>query len=298
MNKGIVWLSTLLAIATGGLLAYIGSTRGAHTATGISIYAIVIAGTFILQWIAFIPSWLKRSERFFDSMGSVGFILAVWAALLVSEGSNLRSVAITVCITLWAIRLGAFLTHRIAKTGSDKRFNKIKHDFSLLFMTWTLQALWICVTSSAALVAITSQTTVSSIDAWLVVGAVLWILGMGIEISADFQKSRFRIVPENQNKFITEGLWSWSQHPNYFGEILLWIGIAVMAVPTMYQWQFVTLGSPIFVWLLLTRISGIRMLDAKARKEWGADPEYIQYAKRTPKLILWPPKTNHVVERE
>lgn len=225
-------------------------------------------------------------------MGACGFIVVVWGAMLASDAINVQSCVIAVCITVWAIRLGVFLTRRVLKAGSDQRFDEIKQDSSLFFMAWTLQALWISVTASAALVALTSRDTASNIDTWLLAGATLWIAGFGIETTADFQKSRFRKLPENQQNFMSDGLWAWSQHPNYFGEILLWIGIAVIAVPTMQGWQFIALGSPVFVWLLITKVSGMRMLDERAAKRWGDNPEYEQYVNRTSKLILWPPSTN------
>ena len=90
---------------------------------------------------------------------------------------------------------------------------------------------------------------------------------------------------ENEGKFIDEGLWKFSRHPNYYGEITLWLGIALIAFPVLEGWQLLTLISPIFVYILLTRISGISMLERRADKKWGEDPDYQIYKKTTPSLL-------------
>ena len=116
------------------------------------------------------------------------------------------------------------------------------------------------------------------------------IVGFAFEVVADEQKRRFRKDGANSNRFIQSGLWAWSQHPNYFGEILLWVGIAVIAFPVLQGWQYATLISPLFVWLLLTKISGVRMLDASAKRRWGEDTDYQKYRETTPTLIPRPPR--------
>ena len=103
------------------------------------------------------------------------------------------------------------------------------------------------------------------------------------EAIADYQKRKFRA--ENQKKFIQTGLWSLSRHPNYFGEIVLWFGIAVMAFPVFTGWQFVSLVSPVFVFLLLTRVSGIPILEKHADDTWGKKKDYQVYKEKTPVLF-------------
>jgi steroid 5-alpha reductase family enzyme len=105
---------------------------------------------------------------------------------------------------------------------------------------------------------------------------------------ADRQKSAFRSDPANAGRFISSGLWAWSRHPNYFGEIVLWVGVALIALPVLSGWQHVTLVSPLFVYLLLTRISGIPPLERRAEEKWGDDPAYRAYVERTPVLWLRP----------
>ena len=120
-------------------------------------------------------------------------------------------------------------------------------------------------------------------------GAVTWAAGFAVEALADRQKAIFRADPANRDRFITTGLWAWSRHPNYCGEILLWVGVALVAVPALAGWQLVTLISPVFVYLLLTRISGIPLLESRSDAKWGDDPAYQAYKASTPELWLRPP---------
>tara|TARA_B100001564_G_C20280847_1_gene508004 strand:- start:148 stop:609 length:462 start_codon:yes stop_codon:yes gene_type:complete len=149
--------------------------------------------------------------------------------------------------------------------------------------------LWVFLTMAAGLAAITSDVTIPlGIMAYL--GLALWIVGFTIEVIADKQKRVFKKQQNKEKEFITTGLWAWSRHPNYFGEITLWAGLTLIALPVLSGWQLVTLISPVFVYVLLTRISGIPMLENRAIKKWGSDPEYVDYLERTPSLIMKKPK--------
>ncbi len=194
-------------------------------------------------------------------------------------------------VGLWAVRLGTFLYTRVKSVGADTRFDVMKYDFFWFLMTWTLQGLWVFLTSAAALAAVTAAGQ-EKFGVLGIAGLSIWIIGFVIEITADEQKRRFRNEINdqghqvNRGTFIRSGLWKYSRHPNYFGEITLWIGVAVIALPVLSGWTFVTLVSPVFVYLLLSKISGIPMLEASANKRWGDNPEYQRYKKETPVLFL------------
>jgi len=286
-RRAIIALPIILLLAA--FLAWAGS-QGGYTVFGIPVFAISIALAFILQWLAFIPAFLMQTEKFYDLMGSVTYISVTWIAVLLSLQVDARSWLLAIIVSIWTLRLGIFLFRRIQATGEDRRFREIKPSFARFLLTWSVQGLWVSLTLAAALAAITSLTR-RGLGLFALIGSLIWLVGFGIEVIADQQKSKFRTEPQNAGKFINIGLWSWSRHPNYFGEIVLWIGVALIAVPVLSGWQWLTLISPIFVVILLTRVSGIPMLEKHADEKWGGQAEYDDYKSRTSILILRPPST-------
>jgi steroid 5-alpha reductase family enzyme len=257
-------------------------------ATGIENVLRVVILAFLIQWVAYIPAYVFQTEKFYDLTGSLTYLSVTWYALILASGdfanANVANTVIVLLISLWALRLGSFLFMRIHKDGEDKRFRTIKPSATQFFMTWTLQGLWVSLCSMCALTAISSDTGVV-VNALFYFGLGLFVLGFSTEIVADNQKSKFRSFPENRYKFITTGLWAKSRHPNYFGEIVLWAGIAVMSFSSLEGWQYLTLISPIFTYILLVYVSGVRMLEARADKKWGHDEDYKKYKSNTP--VLW-----------
>lgn len=280
-------LALPVIILAGALVAWAGS-RGGVDVGGIPVLAIAVALAFLIQWLVFIPAFIVQSEKFFDLTGSLSYITVITVTLILSRANDLRSILIFILVAVWAARLGTFLFRRVKKAGKDDRFDEIKPSFLRFLNVWTLQGLWITLTLAAALVAMTSSYH-KEFDIFAVVGLLIWLLGFGVEVVSDLQKSRFNANSANKGRFINAGLWSRSRHPNYFGEITLWVGIAVMALPVLRGWQWVALISPVFVALLLTKVSGIPLLEQKADKKWGGQEDYEAYKKRTPVLIpkLW-----------
>ena len=272
-----------ILIVIGCLLALAGSQAGALLA-GIPVFALSVGLIFLIQWLVFIPAFVKQTEKFFDLTGSITYITVITIALLASKSLDARSILLWSLVVIWAIRLGSFLFRRIQKAGRDDRFDEIKPSFIRFLNVWTIQALWVTFTVAAALVAITNSNR-KELDLFAVIGCLLWIIGFAFEVTADSQKSRFSADSKNKGKFIQSGLWSLSRHPNYFGEIVLWIGIAIIAFPVLQGWQWVAMISPVFVTLLLTRVSGVPLLEQKADKKWGGQTDYEDYKKNTPVLI-------------
>ncbi len=267
-----------------GVLVALAGSQGGAVVNGLPVFALSVGLAFLIQWLVFIPSFLLQTEKFFDLTGSLTYISIVLIAVFSSANLDGRSILPAALVILWALRLGTFLFGRIQKAGKDDRFDELKPSFIRFLNVWTIQALWVTFTAAAALVAITSAHR-KELDWFAILGALIWVLGFAIEVTADTQKSRFSANPQNKGQFIRTGLWSRSRHPNYFGEIVLWIGVAVIALPVLQGWQWVALISPIFVTLLLTRVSGIPLLEQKADKKWGGQAEYEEYKKRTPVLI-------------
>ena len=174
---------------------------------------------------------------------------------------------------------------RINKDGEDKRFREIKPSFSRFLMTWTLSGTWVSICLLCVLTAICSSSGVVG-GRLFYLGLIFFLFGFIIEIVADYQKTLFRSKPINKNKFITTGLWSFSRHPNYMGEIVLWFGISIMSISSLSGIEYITLISPVFVYLLLTRISGVNFLEESANKKWGHLDEYKDYIRKTPKIFF------------
>ena len=241
-------------------------------------------GAFVIQWLAFIPARLLQTERFYDLTGSATYIAVTLGAVVTASESTGAQKLIAIMIFIWAGRLGSFLFRRIHAAGGDQRFDQIKVSSSRFFIAWTLQGTWVVMTSCAAVAAILSPEQ-PPLGFVYIVGALMWVTGFVIEVIADRQKSRFREDPANVGQFICTGLWARSRHPNYFGEILLWSGITMMAVPYLSGSQWVVVVSPLFVYALLTRISGIPTLAKRGQQLWGEDPAYQAYLSNTPRLF-------------
>ena len=258
-------------------------------ATGIELVFNAVFLAFAIQWIAFIPAYIFQTEKFYDLTGSLTYLSVIWYSLVLSSDQftniNGANIAIVLLISLWAIGLGSFLFMRIHHDGEDKRFRSIKPSASQFFMTWTLQGLWVSLCSMCALTAISSNTGVVT-NIFFYIGLTLFITGFTVEVVADMQKSAFKAIPANKDKFITLGLWAKSRHPNYLGEIVLWTGIAVMSFSSLQGLQYLTLISPIFTYLLLVYVSGVRMLEARGDLKWGDDSDYQNYKKSTPTLFF------------
>jgi steroid 5-alpha reductase family enzyme len=277
------WLVTPVTILLGLLVALAGSQGGA-TIAGIPIFALAVGLAFLIQWLVFIPAYIYQTEKFFDLTGSLTYLSVITFALLSSARMDGRALLVYVLVVIWAARLGTFLFRRIKKAGKDDRFDDIKPSFVRFLNVWSLQGLWVTFTLAAALVVITT-TSRKEIDLFAILGGLVWVFGFAMEAIADYQKSRFNADPANQGKFINTGLWSRSRHPNYFGEIVLWVGVAIISLPVLQGWQWAALISPVFVTLLLTRISGVPLLEKKADEMWGGQEDYEAYKKNTPVLI-------------
>ena len=245
--------------------------------------AVLIA--FLIQWALFIPAYIFQTEKFYDLSGSLTYISVVsfcFYSNYESSRINLGNVIISLLIIMWAVRLGSFLFIRIKKAGEDIRFREIKKSPTRFFMTWTLQGMWVSLCSACALAGIANGIEINS---YFYIGIIVFIIGFTAEIIADNQKSKFRKDPNNRDKFISSGLWKHSRHPNYLGEITLWLGISIISFSSLAGWQLITLISPIFTYLLLVYVSGIRILDYNGNKKWGHLDSYKDYRKNTPRLI-------------
>ncbi len=280
--------SVAIAILVGGAIAWAGS-HGGIVVAGIPVFAVCAAIAYAINWIAFVPAAISKTEHYYDLVGGITYITVIVSAVLLAGDLDLRAMLAAGMVMVWALRLASFLFIRISKAGKDGRFDELKTNPAGFLMAWTVQALWVLLTAAAALAIITGGVR-EPIGIVGIVGLAIWSLGMVIEIVADRQKSAFKNDPANKGAFISSGLWAWSRHPNYFGEITLWTGMAILALPVLDGWRWATLISPIFVAFLLIRVSGIPLLEARADERWGGDEAYEAYKRRTPVLVPRPPR--------
>ena len=272
----------------GAALALAGGSGGLVCAD-VSVFIWCAGLAFGLNWLVYVPSALARTEHYYDLTGGLTYLSVTGLAVVLSQPLDLRSTLVVGMVSIWAIRLAGFLFVRVKRVGKDIRFDSVKTNPSTFLVWWTLQALWVLTTMAAALAIVTGGERISM--SWLGwIGFVVWLFGFAVEVVADAQKSSFKNDPVNQGQFIRTGLWAWSRHPNYFGEIVLWTGVAVMAIPVLTGWQYATLISPVFVSFLLMKMSGVPLLERKADERWGGQEEYEAYKAATPVLIPRPPR--------
>ena len=253
--------------------------------TGIEVVENAVLLAFIIQWVLFIPAYLLQTEKFFDISGSITYISVVIYCFLNNYDPlfvNIGNIILSIIVIIWALRLGSFLFIRIKKAGEDIRFREIKKSPSRFFMTWTLQGMWVSLCSACALAGIAKGIIINN---YFYCGLAIFLIGFILEIVADNQKTKFRSNPKNKDKFINSGLWKFSRHPNYMGEILLWLGISIISLSSLEGLELATLISPFFTYLLLVYVSGIRILEYNGDKKWGHLDSYKTYKKNTPRLI-------------
>lgn len=248
----------------------------------VNLLLYCLATTFLVHWVIGLPSLIAKTEFYFDLTGSLA-TLSMLTYLLFNANLSQRAILLLVLCAIWTIRLGSFLFYRIHKYKIDRRFNTLKQSYLSFAITWQLSAVWTFLTILAAITAIVSplQKPLVLLDYIFV---IFWFISFFIETIADMQKLKFK-KHGGDLPFITTGLWRYSRHPNYFGEISLWFFVAFLALPNLFSWLYLSLISPIFVLLLLTKISGINLLESANDKKYGHLPEYREYKKHTPVLF-------------
>ncbi len=208
-----------------------------------------------------------------------------WQADLLSN----RGLILAGLVSIWSGRLGAFLVTRVHRVGKDARFDDIKHNTCHFLMAWTLQALWAFLASLPVLIILTANVPATPLGIWDVLGCFCWVVGFGIEVVADRQKEAFRARHPSGERWIDEGLWSQAQHPNYFGEILLWTGVFITGFSVYEGMEWLSAVSPVFVAFTVLGMSGIPMIRARNRVKWGQEPAYQAYLDRTNVLFPYRP---------
>jgi steroid 5-alpha reductase family enzyme len=233
--------------------------------------------------IMFLVAYRYRTDRLTDASYALTFIVLALYGLSLAPAQPF-SIVLVAMVIIWAVRLGGFLLIRIHRTGKDARFDGMREDFAKFGRFWLAQGLSVWVILLPTLLALRHPGD-SGVG---VAGLVLWAIGLALEATADWQKFRFSANPANQNRWIDTGVWQYSRHPNYFGEILVWTGVFIYTLPALtgLEW-LIGLASPLFITTLLLFVSGLPILEKSADARWGSQPAYQAYKRRTSILVPW-----------
>ena len=265
------------------MLSFIVSTDNNELGFFIKVITLI----FGLQLIGFIPSFYLKSEKYYDLFGGLTFISSILLMLFlkfkIKSDLNIREIILAISVLFWTIRLSFFLFQRVKRVGKDKRFDNYKFSFSKFLLAWMTQGLWVFICLFPILIVFSSPANDEII--YLAFGGLIYLVGMVIEIIADYQKTAHNKLNNKKRKFISSGLWSRSRHPNYFGEFLIWTGITIICFPVFSGFKYLALITPIFIYFLLNYISGVNLLEERAKEMWGNNPEYVKYLKTTPKFF-------------
>jgi steroid 5-alpha reductase family enzyme len=240
--------------------------------------------SLIIQIFFFLPAYFKKTDVFTDFSYSLTFIVLVIFALL--NNFNLINFILSIMIFLWALRLGIYLGYRIHKIGRDSRFDNIRNNFFKFLGFWVLQGISVFVILLNSFLIF--KTPITNFNFWSVIGIFIWLSGFLIESISDLQKFKFKLI--NKNKWTNIGLWKYSRHPNYFGEILCWWGIFIFSIFYLNLTNsLISLISPLYITILLLFFSGVPLIEKKYDEKYKANKEYQKYKKETnllfPKLF-------------
>ena len=253
---------------------------------GFNSFKFLISMAVIIQFAIFLPSFIFQTEKFYDLTGSLTFISVTSIAYFSLDNPSTIDTILYLYVIVWAGRLGIFLFRRIIKDGKDERFDKAKKKFFWFLQYWMGQAAWVVFTAGASILAILSPVE-AELEVIAFIGIFLWWSGFLIEVISDYQKRKFRETSDPKTEFISTGLWARSRHPNYFGEITLWVGMAVISLSSLSGVEYVTaIVSPVFVYFLLIKLEGVPMLERIADERYGELSDYQEYKANTPVLMM------------
>ena len=246
------------------------------------VIALAVNGAF------FAVAAVRRTDVVTDLSYSLTFALLAVTLPFTGASEPVQLVA-SLLVLVWAVRLGAYLFRRILRIKVDHRFDEMRDEPLRFARFWLLQAVAVAVIM-LPVTYLLDRDDPPGFGGWAIAGAAIWLAGLLVETLSDAQKSAFRAKEENSGRFIASGLWRYSRHPNYFGEILVWWGLFVYAVPFLDGAAFAVVIGPVFITLLLLFVSGIPLLERSADEKYGDDPAYREYKRRTSILVPLPPR--------
>lgn len=240
--------------------------------------------------VGFVVAVLLKRNDLADIMWGPGIALVAWSAIGFDfMAASLLSQVVTVLISVWALRLGVRIFLKNRKKGEDPRYQRWRDAWGGWFyprsflQVFVLQGTLMMVVGYSAIHAAMYEP-VLALALWIYVGVVVWAIGFAFEVVGDWQLDRFLANPDNKKRLMKYGLWRYSRHPNYFGEVTMWWGIWIIVSPAYLS--ALALVSPLTITALILFVSGIPLLEASLKKH----PEFAEYARTTNAFIPWPPR--------
>lgn len=233
-----------------------------------------------INLIMFVPAYIKKTDKLTDISYAITFITVALFGYIVSSKTLAHFIGFLL-VVLWAIRLGAFLFIRINRMKKDVRFDGMRERFFAFMGFWLLQGLTVFVVLIPLIMLWSTDNT--KLDWISVAGISIFTLGLLLETVADYQKNKFREL--GKKTWIDTGVWRASRHPNYLGEISLWIGVYLFVFPSLnLADQLIALVGPAYIASLIIFVSGIKLLERSSDKKWGDQTDYIKYKTEVPVL--------------
>ena len=254
-----------------------------------SLFSIILQSLYvslIIQVFFFIIASINKTDKVTDLSYGLTFIAIAIISFLKSDQTAMHWLLLAM-IVIWGIRLSSYLFIRIMKIKVDRRFNKIRNSFIQFGKFWLLQAISVWIISLPAAISFSKYI---NLTIWSTVGLIIWLTGLIIETIADKQKFQYKNQPENKNRWTDVGLWKYSRHTNYFGEILCWWGIFLFCLPSLNNYELLSVVGPIFITFILLFITGVPPIENRYLKKFGKNIDYQKYIKETNLLIPIPKK--------
>ncbi len=241
-----------------------------------------------VQAVFFVFAFKFKTDKLTDLAYGLTFILIALYWLYNDNWliSRFRFI-VAMMVVVWALRLIAYLFFRVLKTGRDSRYDGRRESFVKFAKFWVLQAVAVWLITLPVVYMLT-RSRVPVVGLGPTIGLYIWSIGLLIETVADKQLFTFRFKKDNHGKWIDEGLWHYSRHPNYFGEIVVWIGVFVFGLSTYSGLGWLVVAGPLTIICLLMFGSGIPILEKANDKKWGNDPNYQGYKATTSILVPLP----------